>query len=156
VSISIESRREVTWRSNVENWLYDVKYTKSQPLKSQCQSKIKCSNPHKVKGNEVVRINIVQTQVEKMYFIFNLEYRNVALSREITHGLPTKSQWSQSLKTQVRWVKNNGLIHSTSHKTLDKPYVPVSKSEGPVCPVVTIFWILDVPIPKPDVSISTS
>jgi hypothetical protein len=44
VSISIESRHEVTWRSNVENWLYDVKYSKSQPLKSQCQSKIKCGN----------------------------------------------------------------------------------------------------------------
>jgi hypothetical protein len=26
-----------------------VKYSKSQPLKSQCQSKIKCGNPHEAK-----------------------------------------------------------------------------------------------------------
>jgi hypothetical protein len=29
VSISIESKHEVTWRSNVENWLYNVTYSKS-------------------------------------------------------------------------------------------------------------------------------
>jgi hypothetical protein len=72
VSISIELRHEVTWRSNIENWLYDVKYSKSQPLESQWQSKIKCANPHKVKKNEVTRINIVQAQVEEMYFMFIL------------------------------------------------------------------------------------
>jgi hypothetical protein len=48
-SISIESRYEVTWRLNVENSLYDVKYSKSQPLKSHCQSKIKCENSPEVK-----------------------------------------------------------------------------------------------------------
>jgi hypothetical protein len=36
----------------------------------------------------------MQAQVEEKYFIFNLEYRNAALSREIPHGLPTKSQYS--------------------------------------------------------------
>jgi hypothetical protein len=64
----------------------------------------------KSKRNEVARINIVQAQVEEMYFMFYLEYRNVALSRGISHGLPTKSKCSHSLKTQVRWVKHNGLI----------------------------------------------
>jgi hypothetical protein len=57
------------------NWLYGEKYSKSQPLKSQCQSKIKYGNPHKVKRNEVARINLVQAQVEEKYFIFNVEYR---------------------------------------------------------------------------------
>jgi hypothetical protein len=33
-----------------------------------------CGNPHKVKKNEVARINIVQAQVEEIVFIFNLEY----------------------------------------------------------------------------------
>jgi hypothetical protein len=56
----------------------------------------------KSKRNEVARINIVEDQVEEMYFIFYLEYRNVALLRGISHGLPTKSQYSHSLKTQVR------------------------------------------------------
>jgi hypothetical protein len=44
----------------------------------------------------------VQAQVEEMYFMFYLGYRNAALSREISHGLPIKSQCSHSLKTQVR------------------------------------------------------
>jgi hypothetical protein len=42
----------------------------------------------------VARINLVQAQVEENYFIFNLEYRNVALSIVIPHGLPIKSQCS--------------------------------------------------------------
>jgi hypothetical protein len=42
----------------------------------------------KSKRNEVARINIVQAQVEEMYFMFYLEYRNAALSRGILHGLP--------------------------------------------------------------------
>jgi hypothetical protein len=52
-----------------------VKCSKSQHLKSQCQSKIKCGNPHEVKRNEVARINIVQAQLEEAVFIFNIEYR---------------------------------------------------------------------------------
>jgi hypothetical protein len=93
----------------------------------------------KLKRNEVARINIVQAQVEEMYFMFYLEYRNDVLSKGIPHGLPTKSQCSHSLKTQVRSVKHNGLIHSTSLQTLEKLYVPVSKAKCPVWPVTTIF-----------------
>jgi hypothetical protein len=33
----------------------------------------------------------VQAQVEEMYFIFNLEYRYVALSRRMLRRLSTKS-----------------------------------------------------------------
>jgi hypothetical protein len=61
-----------------------------------------------------------------------------------------------SLKIQVKWVKHNDLIHSTSLKTMKKPYVPVSKPEGLVYPVPTIFQKSDVLIPKPDVSILKS
>jgi hypothetical protein len=50
----------------------------------------------------VARINIVQVQVQEKYFMFYLEYRNVALSRGISHGLPPNSQCSHSLKLQVR------------------------------------------------------
>jgi hypothetical protein len=69
------------------NWLYNVKCSKWQPLKSQWQSKIKCWNPDEVKRNEMARFNIVQP-------------------------LKSKEEW-----TQVRWVKHNGLIHNTSHWT---------------------------------------
>jgi hypothetical protein len=56
----------------------------------------------KSKKNKVARINIVQAQVEEIYFVFYLEYQNTALSRGILYRLPTKSQCSHSLKTQVR------------------------------------------------------
>jgi hypothetical protein len=36
-----------------------------------------------------------------------------------------------------------------------KMYVLVSKLEGPVCPITAIFQIQDVPIPKPEVLVST-
>jgi hypothetical protein len=48
----------------------------------------------KSKRNEVARTNIVQAQVEEIYFIFNLEYRHAPLSRGIPHELPTRSQSS--------------------------------------------------------------
>ncbi len=112
-----------------ENWSYDLKYPKSQSPKSQCQSKIKCGNPHKVKKKKwsVKNQPCASSSWRKEFYIFYLEYRNTALSRGMSHGLPTKSQCSHSLKTQVRWVKYNGLIHSTSHQILEKPYIPVSK-----------------------------
>jgi hypothetical protein len=46
----------------------------------------------KLKKSEVATINNVQSQVEEMYFIFNLECMHAALLRGIPHGLPTKSQ----------------------------------------------------------------
>jgi hypothetical protein len=155
VSISIEARYEVTWRSTVENWLFGGKYSKSELLKSQCQRKIKCGNPHEVKRNEVARLNMVQAEVEEVVYIFNLEYR-LSLYQVGYHMDCQQSLKAQHiLKTQVRWVKHNGLIHSTSYKTLEKPYVPVSKPEGQVWPVMAIFQILDIPVPKPDVLIFT-
>jgi hypothetical protein len=120
VSISIESRHEVTWRSNVQNWLYDVKYSKPQPLESQCQSKIKCGNPHKVKEKwSGKNQHCASSSWINVLYVY-LEYRNATLSSGISHGLPTKSQCSHSPKTPVRWVKHNDLIHSTSHQTLEK------------------------------------
>jgi hypothetical protein len=139
VSISIESRHEVTWRSNVENRLYDVKYFKPQPLESQCQSKIKYDNPHKVKKKWSDKNQHRASSSWRNVFYVYLEYRNATLSRGISHKLSTKSQCSHSLKTQVRWVKHNDLIHSTSHQTLEKSYIPVSKPECPVWPLTTIF-----------------
>jgi hypothetical protein len=40
----------------------------------------------------------VQAQVEEMYFIFNIEYRYVALSRRMLRRLSTKSHAQQKPK----------------------------------------------------------
>jgi hypothetical protein len=63
--------------------------------------------------------------------------------------------WTKYSLVKIGCYKHNGLIHSTSHQTLEKPYVPVSKPECPVWPVTAIFQKPDVPILKPDVPIST-
>jgi hypothetical protein len=75
-----------------------VKYSKSQPLRVNAEEKSNVATLIKSKINEVARINLVQAQVEEKYFIFNLKYGNVALSRGISHGLPTKSQCSTKPK----------------------------------------------------------
>jgi hypothetical protein len=80
---------------------------------------------------------------------------NTALSRGISYELPIKFQCLHNLKTQMKWVKHNGLIHSSSHQTLEKLYVPVSKPECPVWPVTAIFQKPDVPILKLDAPVST-
>jgi hypothetical protein len=109
----------------------------------------------KTKRNEVLRINIVQAQVEEVVYIFNLEYR-LPLNQEGYHMDCQQSLNAQhSLKTQVRWVKHNGLTHSTYLETLEKPYALVSKPECLVWPVTAIFQILDVSVLKTDVPIST-
>jgi hypothetical protein len=84
--------QDIKWFGDQKwNWSYGLKYHKSQPPKSQCQSKIKCANSHEVKKRWSDTNHIVQAQVEEMYFIFNLEYMYAALSREMAHRLSTKS-----------------------------------------------------------------
>jgi hypothetical protein len=68
-----------------------VKYSKSQPLRVNAEVRSSVATLMKSKRDEVATINIVQAQVEELCFICNLEYRDVALSRRIPHGLPTKS-----------------------------------------------------------------
>jgi hypothetical protein len=137
------------------NWLYGVKYSKSQPLKSQCQSKIKFGNPHEVKRKNVTRFNIMQAQVEEVVFMFNLEYR-LPLYQEGYHMDCWQSLNAQrSLKTQVSWVKHNGLIHYTSHWTRKNKTVQFPKLECPILPVMAIIQILDVLVSRLDVPVST-
>jgi hypothetical protein len=76
VPISIESRHEVTWRSNVENSLFVATLIKS-------------------KRNEATRINIVQAQVEEIYFTFILSI-GMSLYQE---GYPMDCQ--QSLNAHI-------------------------------------------------------
>jgi hypothetical protein len=71
-----------------------VKYSKSQPLRANAGTRSSVVTLIKSKKGVVTRINFMQAQVEEKYFIFNLEYKNVALSREIAYGLSIKYQYS--------------------------------------------------------------
>jgi hypothetical protein len=79
-----------------------VKYSKSQHLKSQCQSKINCVNSHEVKRKKVARINMVQAQVEEVVYIFNLENRLPLYQEGYYMDCQQNLNAQHNLKTQVR------------------------------------------------------
>jgi hypothetical protein len=71
----------------------------------------------------------VQAQVEEMYFIFNLEYRFVALSNGMLHRLSTKSHAQQKAKypsemSETQWLHT---LHISLNQ--EKPNGPVSQTE---------------------------
>jgi hypothetical protein len=71
-----------------------VKYSKSQPPIVNTKERSNVATLMKSKRNELTRINIMQVQVEKMHFIFNLEYR-LSLYQEGYH-----MDFQQSLNVQ--------------------------------------------------------
>jgi hypothetical protein len=52
-----------------------MKFSKSQPRRVNAKARSNVATLMKSKRNKVVRINMVQAQVEKVVFIFNFEYR---------------------------------------------------------------------------------
>jgi hypothetical protein len=71
-----------------------VKYFKSQPPIVNAKARSSVEILMMSKRDKVATINIVQAQVEELYFIFNLKYRCAALLGGIPHEFPTKSQCS--------------------------------------------------------------
>jgi hypothetical protein len=72
----------------------------------------------------------VQTQVEEMYFIFNLEYRYAALSREMLHRLSKNTHAQQKTKypcemSETQWPHT---LHISLNQ--EKPDGPVSQTRG--------------------------
>jgi hypothetical protein len=121
------------------NWSYDMKYVKSQSLKSQCQRKIICGTSHEVKRKWSDKIQYLCKLKLKELILYLILSIDCALSRRIPHELPIKSQFSYSLKRQVRWVKHNDIIHYTSRWTRKNKIVQFFKPECPVFPVTAIF-----------------
>jgi hypothetical protein len=79
-----------------------MKYSKSHPLRVNAEARSSVAIIMKSMRNEVERINIVQAQVEGLYFIFNLEYR-LLLYQERYHMDCQRSLNAQhSPKMQVR------------------------------------------------------
>jgi hypothetical protein len=116
-----------------ENWLYGVKYSKSQLLRVNTEVRSSVATLMKSMRNEVTRINIVQSQVEELYFIFNLEYM-LPLYQEVYHMDCQQSLNAQhSPKIQVRWVKHNDLIHCTYLWTIENRMFLFTKPDVPVC-----------------------
>jgi hypothetical protein len=77
----------------------------------------------------------VQAQVEEMYFIFNREYKYVALSRGMLYRLSTKShaqqkpkypsemsetQWPHTLHISLNQEKSDGPVSQTGGSSLGR------------------------------------
>jgi hypothetical protein len=110
----------------------------------------------KSKRNEVVTIHFVQAQVEEMYFIFNLEYRCVALSRGIPHGLPTKSQCSTKSRNPSEMSEAQWSHTLRISLKLENRMVRFPKPDCPILAVMASFQISDILVPNPDAPVFTS
>jgi hypothetical protein len=106
----------------------------------------------------VASINIMQAQSKEMYFIFNLDYRHVALSREIRHGLPTKSQystkpnnlsemsktqWTHTLHISLKQGKSNGPVSQTGGSDFGcNDYISNSGCSGSKIGCFSFYWLV--------------
>jgi hypothetical protein len=100
----------------------------------------------------------VQAQVEEMYFIFNIEYMYVVLSRRMLHRLSTESHVQQKPKysskmSETQW--SHTLHISLNQEKLDDP---VSQTGGPIWADELqrlVFKYQMFRFSKPDVSVFT-
>jgi hypothetical protein len=122
--------QDIKWFGD-QKWklIIRLKYSKSQPPKSQWQNKIKCDNPHEVKKRWNSNNHLVQAQVEEIYFIFNLEYKYATLSRGMLYRLSTKSHAQQKAKypsemSETQWLHT---LHIALNQ--EKPNGSVSQTE---------------------------
>jgi hypothetical protein len=93
----------------------------------------------------------VQAQVEEMYFIFNIEYTYVVLSRRMLHRLSTESHAQQKPKysskmSETQW--SHTLHISLNQEKLDDPVSQTGGADlGRWAPTAS-FQIPDVPVFK--------
>jgi hypothetical protein len=76
------------------NWLYGVKFSKSQPQKSQRKARSNVATLMKSKKMKWQESTLCKLKIEEKYFIFYLEYKIAALLRGTPHRMPAKSQSS--------------------------------------------------------------
>jgi hypothetical protein len=128
ISLSVNLYWIKTWsdlRSNVENYLYDVKNFKSQLWRVNVKARWSVASQKEIKWQDSI---LCKLKLKKLFIYFSLEYM-VPLYQEGYHiDWQKKSQCSHSLKTQVKLEKHNDLIHYTSHSARKKYDSPVSQS----------------------------
>jgi hypothetical protein len=148
VSIFIESRYKVIWRSKVE--IDHTVWSIPSHNLLRVNAKIRSSVETLMKSKRWSDNNhLMKAQVEEIYFIFNLEYRYAVLSRGMLHRLSTKShapektnypsemsetQWLHTLHISMNQEKPDGLVWADELQRLVLKY--------------QMFWF-----PKPDVPV---
>jgi hypothetical protein len=132
VSIFIESRYKVIWRSKVE-----IDYTvwsipSHNLLRVNVKTRSSVATLMKSKRNEVTTITLCKLILKKciLYLILSID---MPLYQEGCYiDCQQSLMLNKSLNTELRWVKHNGHTHSTSHWTRKNRMVWFPKPEGPI------------------------
>jgi hypothetical protein len=158
VSIFIESRYKVIWRSKVE-----IDYTvwsipSHNLLRVIAKTRSSVATLMKSKRDKVATITLCKLKLKKctIYLILSI---GMPLYQE---GCYIDCQQSfmlhKRLNIQVRWVKHNGHTHFTSYWTRKNLMIWFPKPEGPVWAdelQQLVFKYRMFRFPKPDVSVFT-
>jgi hypothetical protein len=132
VSIFIESRYKVIWRSKVE-----IDYTVwSIPSHNLLRVNVKIRSSvatlMKLKRDEVAIITLCKLKLKKCILYLTLSIGMSLYQERCYVDYQQILMLNKSLNTQVRWVKHNGHTHSTSHWTRKNQMIRFPKPEGPV------------------------
>jgi hypothetical protein len=132
VSILIESRYKVIWRTKVE-----IDYTvwsipSHNLLRVNAKTRSSVATLMKSKKDEVATITLCKLKLKKCILYLTLSLGMSLYQQGCYIDCQQSLMLNKSLNTQVRWVKYNGHTHSTSHWSRKNRMVQFLKSEGPV------------------------
>jgi hypothetical protein len=158
VSIFIESRYKVIWRSKVE-----IDYTvwsipSHNLLRVNAKARSSVATLIKSKRDEVATITLCKLKLKKCILYLTLSIGLSLYQMGCYIDCQQSLMLNKRLNTQVRWVKHNDYTHSTSHWTRKNPMVRFPKRK---CPVWAdelqrlVFKYQMFRFPKPDVSVFT-
>jgi hypothetical protein len=132
VSIFIESRYKVIWRSKVEIDHTVWSIPSHNLLRVNAKTRSSVATLMKSKRDEVATITLCKLKLKKYILYLTLSI-GMPLYQEGSYIECQQSlMLNKSLNTQVRWVKHNGHTHSTSHWIRENWMVRFPKLEGPV------------------------
>jgi hypothetical protein len=115
VSISIESRYKVTWRSKVEIDHTVWSIPSHNLLRVNTKIRLNVATLMRLKRDEVATITLCKLKLKKciLYLILGI---SMSLYQEGCYiDCQQSLMLNKRLNTQVRWVKHNGHTHSTSY-----------------------------------------
>jgi hypothetical protein len=146
VSIFIESRYKVIWRSKVEIDYTVLSIPSHNHLRVNAKIRSSVATLMKSKRDEVATITLYKLKLKKCILYLTLSIGMPLYQEGCYIDCQQSLLLNKSLNTQVRWVKHNGHTHSTSHWTRKNQMVRFPKPER-WAPTAS-FQIPDVPVSK--------
>jgi hypothetical protein len=130
VSIFIESRYKVIWRSKMEIDHTVWSIPSHNLLRVNVKIRLSVANLMKSKRDEVIIITLCKLKLKK-YILYLILSIDMSLYQEGCYiDYQQSLMLNKSLITQVRWVKHNGHTHYTSHWTRENRMIRFPKPKG--------------------------